>query len=225
MHFYLGQLLEKVINNMAILKIGYSIQNDFDIFLRSYCHSLEMDAPDNEDYTSTTANNERISLSPANVLDFREFYLYVNNAKDNYQDLFEKARHSISGQLSGISQVTYALTGFSIDKNEQMSDWSKRPLRNSQVIYAASDAYCLVECYREMGRLFSTKKNISMNSFIEDVYRKQTTSSITSTANAKKKIGKQQGTSDCAEHTVDFDREPMEMNQFKCVVDDMLFGK
>ncbi|CAJ0587012.1 unnamed protein product, partial [Mesorhabditis spiculigera] len=37
-----------------------------------------------------------------------------------------------------------------LDKTEQVSDWAKRPLRPKQVIYAAQDAYSLLEIYDEL---------------------------------------------------------------------------
>jgi len=49
--------------------------------------------------------------------------------------------------------------GFSIDKNETRSNWIKRPLRESQLEYAASDVEFLIELYEEQNKeLEETKK-------------------------------------------------------------------
>jgi ribonuclease D len=37
--------------------------------------------------------------------------------------------------------------GRPLDKSDQFSNWEKRPLRDSQLFYAALDAYCLIQVY------------------------------------------------------------------------------
>lgn len=46
-----------------------------------------------------------------------------------------------------LSTLVSKCLGRPLDKSDQFSNWEKRPLRESQLIYASLDAYCLLEVY------------------------------------------------------------------------------
>ncbi|XP_051492445.1 exonuclease mut-7 homolog isoform X3 [Apus apus] len=52
----------------------------------------------------------------------------------------------------GLSLLVQHVLGKPLDKTEQLSNWEKRPLREEQILYAASDAYCLLEVYEKLSK-------------------------------------------------------------------------
>jgi len=48
------------------------------------------------------------------------------------------------GMPGGLSGLSLLCLGKEIDKNQQLSNWKRRPLREDQLRYAALDAHCLI---------------------------------------------------------------------------------
>ncbi|XP_010875670.3 exonuclease mut-7 homolog [Esox lucius] len=52
----------------------------------------------------------------------------------------------------GLSLLVQQVLGRPLDKMEQLSNWERRPLRTSQLRYAAVDAYCLLDIYSALSQ-------------------------------------------------------------------------
>ncbi|XP_043914115.1 exonuclease mut-7 homolog [Protopterus annectens] len=50
----------------------------------------------------------------------------------------------------GLSLLVQHVMGKPLNKTEQLSNWEKRPLRKAQIVYAAIDAYCLLDVYNTL---------------------------------------------------------------------------
>lgn len=60
---------------------------------------------------------------------------------------FLRAAGRISGsQTRGLASLMKTALGITVDKSEQCSDWSRRPLSSEQVLYASIDAVVVVSC-------------------------------------------------------------------------------
>ncbi|KAL0606664.1 Exonuclease mut-7-like protein [Plecturocebus cupreus] len=57
-----------------------------------------------------------------------------------------------AGGLRGLSLLVQQVLGTTLDKTQQLSNWDRRPLCEEQLIYAAADAYCLLEVHQVLCR-------------------------------------------------------------------------
>ncbi|NWX37716.1 MUT7 Exonuclease, partial [Notiomystis cincta] len=123
----------------------------------------------------------------------------------------------------GLSLLVQHMLGKPLDKTEQLSNWEKRPLREEQILYAASDAYCLLEIYE---RLCKDPESFSLGSDLtESLVGKQSKK-----PRAKKQLHKQEAPSpsgqECQGPRTDPSRPPASISpqEFSVVCDNMLQG-
>uniref|UniRef100_A0A803VDR2 Exonuclease 3'-5' domain containing 3 n=1 Tax=Ficedula albicollis TaxID=59894 RepID=A0A803VDR2_FICAL len=123
----------------------------------------------------------------------------------------------------GLSLLVQHVLGKPLDKTEQLSNWEKRPLREEQILYAASDAYCLLEIYE---RLCKDPESFGLGSnLIDSLMGKQSKK-----PRAKKQLNKQEAPSPSGQACQGPRTEPSEPpapispREFSVVCDNMLQG-
>ena len=91
--------------------------------------------------------------------DFDAIYSWTNQWPNNIFDT-QLANAFLGGKYSiGYKELVFSKLGVVIDKEETRSNWAKRPLRDSQLAYAASDVQFLIEVFEEQRReLIISKK-------------------------------------------------------------------
>ncbi|XP_049688250.1 exonuclease mut-7 homolog isoform X6 [Accipiter gentilis] len=119
----------------------------------------------------------------------------------------------------GLSLLVQHVLGKPLDKTEQLSNWEKRPLREEQILYAASDAYCLLEIYE---KLCKDPASFGLSSDL--------TASLVGKSRAKKQLNKQEVLSPSGQQCKGSKKEtscrpaPISPKEFSVVCDNMLQG-
>lgn len=69
---------------------------------------------------------------------------------------------------SALTNLVQLCFGRPLDKSNQFSNWNNRPLREEQMMYAALDAYCLIEIYETIRARFLSMKvqHVDFNEFV-----------------------------------------------------------
>uniref|UniRef100_A0A672U8L9 3'-5' exonuclease domain-containing protein n=1 Tax=Strigops habroptila TaxID=2489341 RepID=A0A672U8L9_STRHB len=123
----------------------------------------------------------------------------------------------------GLSLLVQHVLGKPLDKTEQLSNWEKRPLREEQILYAASDAYCLLEIYE---KLCKDPESFGLSSDLtESLVGKESIK-----PKAKKQLNKQEAPSPSGQQCQGSRTEtqcapaPISPKEFSVVCDNMLQG-
>ncbi|KAM4634374.1 exonuclease mut-7 homolog isoform 2-T2 [Polymixia lowei] len=109
-----------------VLKLGYGIAGDMKCLLATWPQFLQE------------------PLKTEAVLDLASIHQKMQNSG------FSKAGKDPTEK--GLSLLVQLVLGKPLDKTEQLSFWERRPLRTSQIRYAAVDAFCLLDVYSALSR-------------------------------------------------------------------------
>ena len=112
-----------------------------------------------KNYCGFLFSNEVIKIFHSVREDIEAIYSWSENKVINVFDT-QLANAFLGGSFPiAYKDLVNEKFGFPVDKSETRSNWLKRPLRDSQLEYAASDVEFLIELYEEQNReLQETKK-------------------------------------------------------------------
>ena len=133
-----------------------------------------------------------------------------------------------TSSMRGLSGFCKSVLGKPLSKAEQIGDWSKRPLRPAQLVYAALDAWVCIEIYKNLKKL-AVEKNFQKE-FMEIVYKE-----LKRFSEPSKKKSKEKKLQDREEARAELDKlgsilqepllqTPSDPRSIKLVCDDMLQG-
>ncbi|PNF25254.1 hypothetical protein B7P43_G13163 [Cryptotermes secundus] len=120
-----------------------------------------------------------------------------------------------------LSRLVQLCLGQRLDKSDQFSNWERRPLRDSQKLYAALDAYCLLEVYEVLSRS-AHEQNIPFYEICSEVMT--SIKSPRKMAKHSKKHIKRELQNTVIQATPSPHTEPIPASQLRVVCDTMVQG-
>ncbi|XP_066837000.1 exonuclease mut-7 homolog isoform X4 [Anser cygnoides] len=211
----LPHFIQMLYSDAAITKLGYGMSGDLSS-LAATCFALKGMDKQSQGVVDLLTVDKQLQKSS---IDWKKGSRKADilSAEQSYED------KGIRQPEKGLSLLVQHILGKPLDKTEQLSNWEKRPLREEQIIYAASDAYCLLEIYE---KLCKDPASFGLSSDLT----KSLVGKPSVKARAKKQLNKQEVPSPCGQQCKGSDKEtshppaPISPKEFSVVCDNMLQG-
>lgn len=211
----LPHFIQRLYSDATITKLGYGMSGDLSS-LAATCSTLKGMDKQSQSVVDLLTIDKLLQKSST---DWKKGGLKV--------DVLSPEQSCEDGGLrqpeKGLSLLVQHVLGKPLDKTEQMSNWEKRPLREEQILYAASDAYCLLEVYE---KLCKDPESFGLSSDLtESLVGKPSVK-----PRAKKQLNKQEVPSPSGQQCKGSDKEtscppaPISPKEFSVVCDNMLQG-
>ncbi|KAK6628797.1 hypothetical protein RUM43_002613 [Polyplax serrata] len=125
------------IGNSKLLKLGFNVAGDLSILKNTLSKSHSLSIP--------------LGFMENSFLDLDALWKTLVRSY-NFKFPYSSSASSSSSSSGGLSTLIELCMGKTLDKSDRFSNWEQRPLRNSQIVYAALDAFCLLEAYNVIVR-------------------------------------------------------------------------
>nr|XP_009942989.1 PREDICTED: exonuclease mut-7 homolog [Opisthocomus hoazin] len=211
----LPRFIQKLYSDAAITKLGYGMSGDLKSFAAT-CSALKDTEKQAQGVVDLLTVDKQLQKSS---IDWKKGGRKVDvlSPEQSYED------RGFRQLEKGLSLLVQHVLGKPLDKTEQLSNWEKRPLREEQILYAASDAYCLLEIYE---KLCKDPASFGLSSDLtESLVGKPGIK-----PRAKKQLNKQEVPSPSGQQRKGSDKEnscppaPISAKEFSVVCDNMLQG-
>ncbi|XP_030086900.2 exonuclease mut-7 homolog isoform X3 [Serinus canaria] len=206
----LPHFIQMLYSDAAITKLGYGMSGDLSS-LAATCSALKDTEKQMQGVVDLLAVDKQLQWGK----DSRKV--------DGLSPEHSHEERGVRQREKGLSLLVQHVLGKPLDKTEQLSNWEKRPLREEQILYAASDAYCLLEIYE---RLCKDPESFGLGSDLtESLVGKQSKK-----PRAKKQLNKQEAPSPSGQEFQGPRMEPshppapISPQEFSVVCDNMLQG-